>query len=354
MPRKKPKLNHPVAQNNVEILPREILCIIFSFLKEKYLHSASETCKLWFQLIRNDSNLSNHIFLKSDGLKELQTKIEKSDWIWNRWPVLKVLELRRLSDAMDDPMSIQEALDLVKSINFKECSTLEKVMFSVNIDLKDFYPNFYPKLGIATVEQLAFDPKSDNESFVTKQISAVHINLCDSAISRNYSRLHIFNQNMYEYLTDSIQTVRLTVKSITMIKNVSNACGFITDLYVHELSGFLLKTGDFTIKRLFQKFKKLKKCHINVRLTTDEEWQYFETRGPIILNEKFQNKTEVKFVFTNYVAPISSQGRDLIYEALEVTKMPFERSVSKVIEISEPSEPLSRSVSGIMQGLLYR
>ena len=100
-------------------------------------------------------------------------------------------------------------------------------MFGVNIDLRYFFPNFYPKLGIATVEQLAFNPKSANESFETKQISAVHINLCDSAISRNYSRLHIFNQNMYEYLTDSIQTVRLTVKSITMIKNnYTTSCNY--------------------------------------------------------------------------------------------------------------------------------
>ena len=142
MPRKKPKLKHPVTQNHVGILPREILCIVFSYLKQKELHSASETCKLWFELIRNDPNLSNQIFLKSVGLKELQYKIEESEWIWNRWPVLKVLELRHPNSNLKEPESIQEVLDLVKLINFQGCSTLEKVVFSVNFDLIDFFPNF--------------------------------------------------------------------------------------------------------------------------------------------------------------------------------------------------------------------
>ena len=142
MPRKKTKLNHQVTKNHVGILPREILCIVFSYLKQKELHSASETCKLWFELIRNDPNLSNQIFLKSVGLKELQYKIEESEWIWNRWPVLKVLELRHPNSNLKEPESIQEVLDLVKLINFQGCSTLEKVVFSVNFDLIDFFPNF--------------------------------------------------------------------------------------------------------------------------------------------------------------------------------------------------------------------
>ena len=35
----------------------------------------------------------------------------------------------------------------------------------------------------------------------------------------------------------------------------------------------------------------------------------------------------------NIFDPISSQGSDQIFEALEVTKMPFEKSVSKLIEV---------------------
>ena len=338
MPRKKPKLDHSVSQIDVGILPKEILCVIFSNLDEKAKQRASETCGLWFELIRNNSNLSSHVFLNRDGLKELQTKIENSEWIWNRWPVLKVLEFGPLSMNIDEPKSVNEALELIKSINFKDCSTLEKIVFSVNFDLQDFFKNFRPKLKIATVEQLTFNPKIFNESFGIEQISVLHIDV-DTSV-QNYSRLKRFNQNMSEYLNDSIQTVQLTVKYVTMIKYVSNACDFVTDLNVKELTGILLKHGDFEIIPIFQQFKKLRKCQVNVSLRSLEEWHYFEMQGPIILNEKFEDKTEVKFVFTNYFAPIPSRstGSEPIFEALEVTKMPFEKSVSKLIEVHKSSD----------------
>ena len=137
MPRKRPKLDHHVTQVNVGTLPREILCILFSNLDEKSKQRASETCKLWFEVIRNDQNLSSHVCLKQAGLKELQSKIEKSEWIWNRWPVLAVLELGPLSVNIDEPKSIKEAVDLIKSINFKECPTLEKVSFSGEVRFPD-------------------------------------------------------------------------------------------------------------------------------------------------------------------------------------------------------------------------
>ena len=322
MPRKKPKLNHPVTQNDVGILPREILCIIFSYLEQTNLHSASETCKLWFKLTRNDPNLSNQIFLKSDGLKELQYKIEESEWIWNRWPVLKVLDLGTLSANIDEPESLQEVLDLVKLINFQGCSTLEKVVFSVNFDLKEFFPNFHhhfnPSLRIATVKQLTFNPQSVDESLGKEEISAVHIRVCER-------RFNNFNQNISEYLTDTIQTVQLTVKSSFMIQYVSNAFNFITDLYVQQLISTVLKMYANNNTPMFHQLKKLKKCHVNVMVMSDEDWHYFKIQGPLIVNEKFKDMTEVKFVFKYYS------------EALEVTKMPFGRSVSKLIEVQKSS-----------------
>ena len=177
MPRKKPKLDHPVAQTNVGILPREILRIIFSYLEKKPIRSASETCKLWFELIRNDSNFSSQIFLKYHGLKELQAKIERSEWIWDRWPVLKVIELGPLSINIEEPKSVKEAVDLVKSINFKECPTLEKVLCSVKFDLGDFFSDFCSEFKIATVEQLIFNPQHVYESFGAEQISVLHVNM---------------------------------------------------------------------------------------------------------------------------------------------------------------------------------
>jgi len=320
MPRKKPKLKHPVTQNHVGILPREILCIIFSYLEQREWHSASETCKLWFELIRNDPNLSNQIFLKSVGLKKLQYKIEESEWIWNRWPVLKVLELRHPSTLKTDkPESLQEVLDLVKSINFQGCSTLEKVVFTVNFDLIDFFPNFphhfNPSLRIATVKQLTINPQSFDESLGTEDISVLHIRVCDEDKHRFFN----FNQNISKYLADTIQTVQLTVRSIFMIKYVSNVLNFITDLYVQQLFSSILKIYVSNNAPMFQQLKKLKKCHVNVTIRSDEDWHYFKIQGPLIVNEKFKDMTEVKFVFKYYS------------EVLEVTKMPFGRSVSKLI-----------------------
>ena len=51
------------------------------------------------------------------------------------------------------------------------------------------------------------------------------------------------------------------------------------------------------------------------------------------MNELFLDMTKVRCVFKNCFDPISSQGSDQIFEALEVTKMPFENSVSKLIEV---------------------
>ena len=322
---KKYKLDYPDAQTNVGILPREILCIIFAYLEENSIRSASETCKLWLEIIRNDSNWSSHVFLKYNGLKELQAKIERSDWIWDRWPVLKVLKLGPSSVHIDEPVSANEALDLVKSINFKECPTLEKVIFSVNFDLDDFLAEFNLGFAIATVEQLTFNPKHANESFGREQISVLHIDL-ESANPSIHSK---FDQNIFEYLNDSIQTVKLTVKYIKTILYLSNTLDFVTDLCVKQLTGSLLKSTE----PIFQQFKRMKKCQINVTLWSLEEWLYFETQGPVIVNEKFQDMTEVKVVFKNCIAPISTKGSEKIFEAIKITKKPFEKSVTKLIKI---------------------
>jgi hypothetical protein len=341
MPRKKPKLDHPVSLTNVGILPREILCIIFSYLDKKSVKSASGSCKLWLELIRNDSNLSSHVFLKYDGLKELQTKIEKSEWVWNRWPVLKVLELGHLSVNIDEARLIQEALDYVKSINFKDSSTLEKVICSANFDLEDIFPDVCSELRIATIEKLTFNPKHVNESFGMEQISLLHINLDSNMPLLHCSRFRRFNQNMLKYLNDSIQSVQLTVEYVTMIHKISNVCDFVTDLSVKHLDGNLFRISYLFIIPIFQQFKRLKKCQVNVNLWSFEEWHYFGIQGQIIVNEKFLDMTEVKFVFMNCFDPVTSQGSDLIFEALEVTKMPFEKSISKLIEVH--SSPITKA-----------
>ena len=99
---------------------------------------------------------------------------------------------------------------------------------------------------------------------------------------------------------------------------------------------------DLKTRRMFQQYKNLIHCQIDVSLWSFKQWHYFGIHGPRIANEKFQDEMRVKFVFKNCFDPVSSQGSDQIFEALEVTKMPFEKSVSKLIEIhSSPGVNLS-------------
>ena len=100
----------------MENLPSEILCIVFSFLDKKSRKSATSTCHLWFDLIRN-SNLSNHICYKDsdskDSVKKLQQRIENLEWDWKRWPALKKIEILEFNSCKKDLMN-----DL--SIDFKQ------------------------------------------------------------------------------------------------------------------------------------------------------------------------------------------------------------------------------------------
>ena len=76
----------------MEVLPREILCIIFSYLDKQSVENATGTCKLWFELIRNDKSLSGDICLEKLDLQELSQKILIGEWNWARWPALKTIK----------------------------------------------------------------------------------------------------------------------------------------------------------------------------------------------------------------------------------------------------------------------
>ena len=81
----------------MEVLPREILCIIFSYLDKQSVENAKGTCKLWFELIRNDKSLSGDICLEKLDLQELSQKILIGEWNWARWPALKTIKFGGLS-----------------------------------------------------------------------------------------------------------------------------------------------------------------------------------------------------------------------------------------------------------------
>ena len=135
----------------LQSVPNEIWYIIFSYLDNKSWKSASLTCKYWLEVIRNDQKFTGHIVLKDSDLVDFQTKIENSEWIWERWPVLKTLELGEESPEFE-PQSAQEAIDAVKTINFEHCSTLENVIFSVDFDLADFSQQFCHKCSNSEIK----------------------------------------------------------------------------------------------------------------------------------------------------------------------------------------------------------
>ena len=143
----------------MENLPCEVWSIIFSFLDKQSRKSATSTCQLWFDVIRN-SNLTHHICYKGGkegGVEELQKRIENLEWDWKRWPALKTFEiLGYISSGKRDLLNNL-------SIDFKQCPTLEMVIFPANIGIADFFPNCQcpsncPR-NVARIIKLAYNPQ---------------------------------------------------------------------------------------------------------------------------------------------------------------------------------------------------
>ena len=152
----------------MENLPSEVWSIIFSFLDKKSRKSATSTCQLWFDVIRN-SNLTNHICYKGGregGVEELQQRIENLEWDWKRWPALKKFEILEFNSCKKDLLN-----DL--SIDFKQCPTLEIVIFYVLIDIANFFPNC-PR-NVARIWKLAFNPQLDISQFGLDHIWSLQI-----------------------------------------------------------------------------------------------------------------------------------------------------------------------------------
>ena len=180
---------------DINILPKEVWCVIFTYLDEKSIRSSSATCQLWFELIRSDLKISSHIYLGNYGLNEFGMKLEKSEWMWERWPVLKTLEFGPLS--MYELYSCQEArraMAIVKSINFKQCQTLEKVIFSVKYDLSivhsDNQEYFWEKYHfLATVKKLTFNPNVETKSFGIEHVSRLNLNLSTRRLASKKNKI---------------------------------------------------------------------------------------------------------------------------------------------------------------------
>ena len=155
---------------DAESFPNEIWCTIFSYLDKKSLRCATLTCKNWFRLIRADPKLSSQIILKNFGLDNFCAKIENSTWKWERWPVLKTIEF----EPEIKPKSAEETLYWVKEIKFDRSLTLEKVIISVPIRMRDLLQQNDSKSNhpstFGTIEKLAFNPRTNLKSFGMEHI----------------------------------------------------------------------------------------------------------------------------------------------------------------------------------------
>ena len=135
-----------------ETWPVEIWCKIFSYLPEKSTKNASLACRRWLKIIREDPKLSGHKLVSWDKTLEIS---QDTNWNWFNWPSLKTIEISY--DTMPDnhvlrcwsANSAQEkvsedhwnkVLDSLESIrlSFKKCSSLEKVILTVEFGLSHF------------------------------------------------------------------------------------------------------------------------------------------------------------------------------------------------------------------------
>ena len=264
-----------------------------------------------------------------------------------RWPVLKTLKLGGLSAFQ---YSKQKTAYLTKLVDFKACPTLEKVVISVSCTMIDIFPD-YPNLPVGIIEELTFDPKIDIESFRIEHVSKLKIsvdlmewfskripgndnsgvpeyanmtvqilklleetphNLKDiSLVSRNVglTYLNISRQlknsfeQMFKVLEDRLQYVYLIAGHISCIDPLLSDSTPITEIWIETTSMYEIERSYRTpfqleekLTGLFQRFKKLRKCRIDLELSEEEEDQNCDT-WPEFVKREFQDSADFKFRF---------------------------------------------------------
>ena len=315
----------------MEVLPREILCIIFSYLDKKSVRNATATCALWFQLIRSDTNLSGYISLEKIGPEQLFEKILIGEWDSARWPVLKTLEFGGLPAANIQTTSSY----LSKLVYFNDIPTLEKVVISVYCTITGIFPKFtiFP---LKIIKELTFDPKIDVESVGIEHVSrlkllvdpmywcskntehraiqeqtwetAQNLNLLGetphnlkniSITSRNVGCVHLDSwqvlknsfEQLFKVLDDRLQSVHLIAGDIRCIDPLFSDSTPITEIWIEKL--LISETRRYQLTGLFQKFKKLRKCRVDLAFDREPTFGTW----PKFVEETFQDVADFKFTF---------------------------------------------------------
>ena len=342
-PSKRTKIDFKSATTNsinIENFPREILCIIFSYLDKKSVQNSTATCKPWFELIRGNSNLSSHIkivkLLEFDRIQDLKLTGE-------RWPVLKTFQFCGYF-----PYSYCAGkMGLLKLVNSKGCPTLETIIISASGCFTRAFPQF-PRLLCGIINELTLNLKDDLKSIQVEHVTSLSLvldlvqfrfqeraqerrlanglkligntaknlkevyirfvnadEMCfnwskSNATQEEKETMQSFQKSlcqMIKPLGKSLQKVQIKVWNLNYINTLFPHMQELTDLYVwgaslKEFQRFL----NFNSAKFCQQFKNLRKFHIDVNLplcSTKLENDFMKLL-PQVIDEMFQDITEVK------------------------------------------------------------
>ena len=344
-PNKKTKTNfNTSAANSISIgnLPREVLCIIFSYMDKTSMQNSTATCKLWFELIRGNPYLSSHIYFKIVKLQEFDERIQDLNLTgrlggWRaRWPVLHTVEFH--GPFPYSFVSEKIASRLIKLVNPKECPTLEKIIINASYGLTRTFPQF-PHLLSGSIKELTFNLKDDLKSIQVERVTKLSLVLdlkphefqeiqertltnglkLIGSTAYNLKEIYVkfvscfdtektkedfqksFRQ-MTEHLTKSLQKVQIEVKNLDYINTLFPYLEELTDLYVKDtdLDEFQIFLS-FHGPKFRLRFKNLRKFHIDVNLSLDGsqliEDDWMKVRLPQAIDKMFQDITDVKILF---------------------------------------------------------
>ena len=251
-------------QFDVKSLPNEVLCTLFSYLDKKSLRNSTATCKHWFELIRNDSNLSGQVCLPNDGLLEFKRKINDSQWIWKRWPVLQTIEFRKLfvgekfKEIYFEDESFTPAYGTNKEIvkylsqsnSFRDSLRLDKIVCCIAWHLTGIFthlPNLPQNFGL--IYGLTINPRNEIEFVGIEHVSNLEFSVEDSRFSEDIDE---------SFIREIVQAIKLVGDNGGNLKHLTISFPMFPCWINLELSRVL---GDAFID-MFKALKKFKSLQI--------------------------------------------------------------------------------------------
>ena len=261
-------------------------------------------------------------------------------------------------------ISKEVASYLSKLVLFKECRTLEKVVFSVSCILTGIFPQFsFPHITtmpLGIVKELTFDPKIDIGLVGIEHVSGLKLSiegagrallstgdrakdishnlklLKETAINlknltivckdllknleilkihevdlgedlRGYKLLKNSLGQFFEKLDETLESVHVVVGDALDIDTIFCDSTPITEISIVALSAWALSISDLSqrssiysrsdaITKLFHRFKKLKKCRVDLTLPESDEDQN-SIKWLEFVNEIFQDSVDFKVSF---------------------------------------------------------